>query len=122
MHILKQNLNKNPVIYLNGVKYKNLVNLISFMHHGEVIVCKKDLESFLDVAKDLKVTGLSVKTEKVLLQIINFQEIVVRYSLLISMKSCLKIWIKKKSLSGFHKIENMKYKNKQDKKVKELIL
>ena len=72
MHILKQNLNKNPVIYLNGVKYKNLVNLISFMHHGEVIVCKKDLESFLDVAKDLKVTGLSVKTEKVLLQIINF--------------------------------------------------
>ena len=29
-HILKQNLNKNPVIYVNGVKYKNLVNLLSF--------------------------------------------------------------------------------------------
>ena len=92
------------------------------MYDDQVIVCKKDLESFLDVAEDLKVTGLSVKTEKVLLQIINFQEIVVRYSLLISMKSCLKIWIMKKSLLGFHKIGNMKYKNKRDKKVMELIL
>ena len=42
------------------------------MYEDQVIVCKKDLESFLDVAEDLKVTGLSVKTEKVLLQIINF--------------------------------------------------
>ena len=58
-NILKQNSNPHPVIYLRGVKYKYLQNLINFMHQGVVNVAEKDLGDFLEVAEDLKIRGLS---------------------------------------------------------------
>ena len=35
-NILKQNSNSHPFIYLRGVKYKDLFNLLNFMYQGEV--------------------------------------------------------------------------------------
>merc|ERR1719469_341885 len=58
-NILKQNSNPHPVIYLRGVKYKFLENLINFMHQGEVNVAEEDLRDFLELAEDLKIRGLS---------------------------------------------------------------
>merc|ERR1719469_763573 len=58
-NILNQNSNPHPVIYLRGVKYKYLQNLINFIHQGEVNVAEEDLNDFLEAAEDLKIRGLS---------------------------------------------------------------
>ena len=47
------------MIYLRGVKYKFLQNLIDFIHQGEVKVAEEDISDFLEVAEDLKIRGLS---------------------------------------------------------------
>ena len=65
-NILKLNQNPHPLIYLRRVKYKNLLNLLNFMYQGEANVLEEDLSSFLDVAEDLNIRGLSEgNTEKV---------------------------------------------------------
>ena len=37
-NLLNQNMNQNPVIYLRGVKYKYLENLVNFLYQGEITV------------------------------------------------------------------------------------
>ena len=58
-NILKQNQNPHPLIYLRRVKYKDLQNLLTFMYQGVVNVAEEDLSSFLEVAEDLNIRGLS---------------------------------------------------------------
>jgi len=57
--ILKRNRHEHPLLYLKGVKYADLVAVLNFMYHGEVNVAQEDLNSFLGVAEDLKVKGLT---------------------------------------------------------------
>jgi len=57
-NILKLNQNPHPVIYLKGVKYIDLQNLLTFMYQGEANVAEADLSSFLEVAEDLQIKGL----------------------------------------------------------------
>ena len=54
-NILKQNSNQHQFIYLRGVKYKDLSNLLNFMYQGEVNIPQEELNSFLAVAEDLKI-------------------------------------------------------------------
>ena len=54
-NILKQNSNPHPIIYLRGVSYKDLQNLLSYMYQGEVYVAKENLQSFLELAEDFKI-------------------------------------------------------------------
>ena len=49
----------NPLIYLRGVTYEDMCHILDFMYHGEVNVCQDDLNSFLQVAEDLKIKGLT---------------------------------------------------------------
>ena len=58
-NILKLNQNPNPLIYLRKVKYNDLQNLLTFMYQGEVNVAEEDLSSFLEVAEELLIRGLS---------------------------------------------------------------
>jgi len=58
-NILKLNKSQHPLIYLRRVKYRDLQNLINFMYQGEVDIAEEDLSSFLQVAEDLNVKGLS---------------------------------------------------------------
>ena len=58
-NILKTDQNSHPLIYLRMVKYRNLQNLITFMYQGEVNVAEEELTSFLDIAEDLQIRGLS---------------------------------------------------------------
>ena len=53
-NILKSTRNPHPLIYLRKVKYTNLQNLLTFMYQGE-----EYLSSFLEVAEDLNIKGLS---------------------------------------------------------------
>jgi len=57
--ILKRNPHSHPLLYLRGVKYSDLLSVLNFMYHGEVNVAQEDLNSFLAVAEDMKVKGLT---------------------------------------------------------------
>lgn len=57
--VLKKNKHEHPLLYLKGVKYSDIVAVLNFMYHGEVNVAQEELNSFLAVAEDLKVKGLT---------------------------------------------------------------
>jgi len=57
--ILKKNKHQHPFVYLKGVRYTDLLSVLNFMYHGEVNVAQDDLNTFLSVAEDLKVKGLT---------------------------------------------------------------
>ena len=74
-NILRKNSHQHPLLYLKGVKYKELISVLNFMYQGEVSlmlvlsagftdclqvnVAQDDLNSFLAVAEDLRVKGLT---------------------------------------------------------------
>jgi len=57
--ILKKNPHQHPLLYLKGVKFKELVSVLNFMYMGEVNVAQEELNSFLSVAEELRVKGLT---------------------------------------------------------------
>ena len=57
--LLKRNSHPHPLLYLRGVKYKDIQTLLNFMYDGEVCIGQEDLQDFIDVARDLKLKGLS---------------------------------------------------------------
>jgi len=57
--VFKQNPHHHPLLYLKGVKFVNLQSVLNFMYHGEVNVAQEELNSFLSVAEDLEVKGLT---------------------------------------------------------------
>ena len=57
--ILKKNYHAHPLLYLKGIKYKELLSVINFMYHGEVSVAQEDLNAFLLIAEDLRIKGLT---------------------------------------------------------------
>jgi len=57
--ILQRNPHDHPLLYLKDVKLSNLQLVLDFMYNGEVKVAKEELISFLAVAGELKVKGLT---------------------------------------------------------------
>jgi len=57
--VFKQNPHNHPLLYLKGVSYDDLQAILQFMYHGEVNVSQDDLNTFLAVAEDLKIKGLT---------------------------------------------------------------
>ncbi len=57
--ILRRNKHEHPLLYLKGIKHTDLTAVLNFMYHGEVNVAQEDLNSFLAVAEELKVKGLT---------------------------------------------------------------
>ncbi|XP_023329068.1 protein tramtrack, beta isoform isoform X11 [Eurytemora carolleeae] len=57
--VLKRNPHQHPLVFLKGVSLKDLRAVLNFMYHGEVNVAQEDLNSFLQVAEDLRVKGLT---------------------------------------------------------------
>jgi len=63
--MLRRNVHQHPLIYLKGIKFSDLQSVLNFMYQGEVSVAQEDLNSFLSVAEDLRVKGLTQnQTEK----------------------------------------------------------
>ena len=58
-NILRRNPHQHPLLYLKGVKHKELLSVLNFMYQGEVNVAQEELNSFLAVAEDLRVKGLT---------------------------------------------------------------
>merc|ERR1712106_832630 len=58
-NVLRRNPHQHPLLYLKGVKYKDILAVLNFMYMGEVNVAQEELNSFLSVAEDLRVKGLT---------------------------------------------------------------
>ena len=57
--LLQKNKHSHPLVYMRGVKYEDLVAIIDFLYVGEANVSQDNLDSFLAVAGELKLKGLS---------------------------------------------------------------
>ena len=62
--VLKKNPHQHPLLYLKGVKYEDILSVLNFMYHGEVNIAQEELNSFLAVAEDLQVKGLTQKNDQ----------------------------------------------------------
>ena len=59
MDILKKNKHPHPLIYLRGLKSLDLVAIIDFLYHGETNVFQENLDTFLALAEELRLKGLT---------------------------------------------------------------
>ena len=58
-NLLKRNKHPHPLIYMRGVQSLDLVAIIDFLYFGEANVCQENLDSFLVIAEELKLKGLT---------------------------------------------------------------
>jgi len=56
--ILKANVHAHPLIYLSGVDSTNLQFILNYIYEGEVQLYQEQLNSFLNVAQKLQISGL----------------------------------------------------------------
>ena len=57
--VLKKNKSSHPIIYMRGIKAKDLVALVDFIYLGEANIFQEDLDVFLALAEDLQLKGLT---------------------------------------------------------------
>ena len=55
------NKNPHPFIYMRGVKSEDLVAIVDFLYYGEAELDEDNLDAFLALAEELKVTGLTTQ-------------------------------------------------------------
>ena len=60
--VLRRNPHQKPLLYLKDVKIHHLLSLLSFMYHGQVEMPQDDINSFLALANELEVKGLTEDT------------------------------------------------------------
>jgi len=58
-NLLRQNPHQHPLLYLRGVKFSELTNMLDFMYQGEVTFPQDNLNEFLNVGQDLKIRGIT---------------------------------------------------------------
>ena len=56
--VLRKSSHSHPLIYLSGVNSVNLEFVMNYIYLGEVQIYQEQIDSFLDVAQKLKVSGL----------------------------------------------------------------
>ena len=66
--ILRYSKHPHPLIYLRGFQSKDLVSILDFLYFGEANVCEEDLDSFLTIAEDIQLKGLTGQTIKDLVE------------------------------------------------------
>ena len=64
--VLKKNKQPNPIIYMRGVKAKDLVAIVDFIYQGEANIYQEDLDEFLALADELQLIGLAGSQDNIL--------------------------------------------------------
>ena len=59
MDLLKRNRHPHPLIYMRGLKSEILSAIVDFLYFGEANIFQENLDSFLALAEELKLKGLS---------------------------------------------------------------
>ena len=57
--LLKRKKHTHPLIYMRGVKSENLLAMLDFFYCGEANVSQDNLDSFLALAEELQLKGLT---------------------------------------------------------------
>ena len=63
-NVLRQNKHIHPLIYMRGVKSEDLFAIVDFLYCGEANVYQESLDSFLAIAGELQLKGLTEKVDK----------------------------------------------------------
>ena len=58
-NLLKRNKHNHPLIYMRGMKSEDLIAIVDFLYYGEASVFQENLDSFLAIAEELKLKGLT---------------------------------------------------------------
>ena len=66
--ILQTSKHPHPVIYLKGFASKDFASILDFLYFGEAKVFQEDLDSFLAIAEEIKLKGLTGQTSSELLE------------------------------------------------------
>ena len=56
--ILMGNKHTHPLIYMRGIKAKEMAALVDFIYHGEVNIDQEDVNRFLELGEELQLKGL----------------------------------------------------------------
>ena len=56
-NLLQRNKHPHPLIYMRGLKSKDLVAMIDFLYHGEANVYQENIDTFLAIAEELQLKG-----------------------------------------------------------------
>ena len=59
LDILTRNKHPHTLIYMRGMKSEDLVAIVDFLYFGEANVFQENLDSFLAIAEELKLKGLT---------------------------------------------------------------
>ena len=62
--LLKQNKHTHPLIYMRGIKSEELDAILDFLYHGETNINQENIDSFLKIADELSLKGLTAGTEE----------------------------------------------------------
>ena len=62
-NLLKRNNHAHPLIYMRGMKSGDLVAIVDFLYIGEANIFQDNLDSFLVIAEELKLKGLTGNVE-----------------------------------------------------------
>ena len=57
--VLRNNKHTQPMIYMRALKSKDLVAIMDFIYHGQANIFQEDLDSFLALAEELQLKGLT---------------------------------------------------------------
>ena len=58
-NLLKTNQHPHPLIFMRNVSYENLGAIINYLYLGEASLLEENLESFLQIAEELALKGLT---------------------------------------------------------------
>ena len=64
LDLLKRNKHPHPLVYMKGIKSENIFALVDFLYRGEANVFEENLESFLALAEEMRLLGLSGKVKE----------------------------------------------------------
>ena len=63
-NMLKRNKHPHPLIYMRGLKAKDLEAIVDFIYQGEANIYQDDLDDFLALAEELQLKGLTGVNDK----------------------------------------------------------
>merc|ERR1711936_201805 len=63
-NLLSKNKHPSPLIYMRGVQFGHLSALVDFLYLGEANLLQDEIETFLEVATELKLKGFSGEADK----------------------------------------------------------
>ena len=106
-NLLQLNKHAHPVIFMRKVSSENLLAVLDFLYFGEANLPEENLETFLSLAEELKLKGLSGQTLDNIADDLDKQRVPSKSS-----KECQKI--KKESEEGYEKKRNNKNEKHQD--------